>query len=166
MAAHLLRKFSNRLPIWMIKFLGSIWMPFLGSGISVLSCSPDYRKIKVVLKKRWYNSNYVGTAFGGSIFSMTDPFYMLMIMQNLGSEYIVWDKAASIKFIKPGRTNLYAEFEINEDDISFIKQKLKTEPKLNWEKTVKIYDIHHELISEVKRTVYIRACTHLTRPPD
>ncbi len=62
----------------------------------------------------WYNRNYVGTQFGGSLYSMVDPFYMLMLMENLGRDYIVWDKAASIDFISPGKGPVYAEFFIDE----------------------------------------------------
>ncbi|WP_348240556.1 DUF4442 domain-containing protein, partial [Salmonella enterica] len=74
---------------------------------------------------------YVGTQFGGSIYAMTDPFYMLMLMNNLGPDYIVWDKAASIRFRKPGRTDLFATFEITDAELNNVRLRLETEEKLD-----------------------------------
>ena len=80
----------------------NFWPPFLGAGIRVKHISPDMKFIEVQMKLRWWNANYVGTHFGGSLFAMTDAFYMLMLMANLGRDYIVWDKTASIRYRKPG----------------------------------------------------------------
>lgn len=77
----------------------NFWPPFIGTGIRVKSISKDFTDITVELKLRFWNKNYVGTQFGGSIYAMTDPFYMLILMENLGREYIVWDKAANIRFL-------------------------------------------------------------------
>ena len=80
-----------------------IYPPFLGAGIRIKRMSEDLREIDVEMKLHWWNANYVGTHYGGSLYSMADPFYMLMLLENLGSGYIVWDKAASIRFRKPGK---------------------------------------------------------------
>jgi Domain of unknown function (DUF4442) len=77
MAAHLLRKLANNAPVWLIRILSNLWLPYLGSGIRIIEISKDFRYVKVCLKRSWYNMNYVGTQFGGSIYAMTDPFYML-----------------------------------------------------------------------------------------
>ena len=82
----------------------NLWPPFLGAGIRVTHVAPDMKAIDVEMKLRWWNANYVGTHFGGSLFAMTDAFYMLMLMANLGRGYIVWDKAATIRYRKPGKT--------------------------------------------------------------
>ena len=71
----------------------NLYPPYWGTGIFVKKISPDFREIIVQMKMTWYNRNYVNTHFGGSLYSMTDPFFMLMLMQILGKEYIVWDKA-------------------------------------------------------------------------
>jgi len=75
----------------------NLWPPSLGAGIRVKHIAPDMKAVDVEVKLRWWNANYVGTHFGGSLFAMTDAFYMLMLMANLGRDYIVWDKAASIR---------------------------------------------------------------------
>jgi acyl-coenzyme A thioesterase PaaI-like protein len=79
----------------------NIWPPFLFSGITILEISNDFRFTRVRLKKKLLTSNYVGTLFGGSLFAMTDPFYMLMILKNLGKDYIVWDKRSEIEYVSP-----------------------------------------------------------------
>ena len=75
------------------------------------------------MKRRFYNRNYVGTHFGGSLYAMTDPFYMLMLIQILGPGYIVWDKSASIKFVKPGRGSVTADFHVTNEFVEEIKSK-------------------------------------------
>ena len=100
-----------------------------GAGIRVKHIAPDMKAIDVEMKLRWWNANYVGTHFGGSLFAMTDPFYMLMLMANLGRDYIVWDKAASIRYRKPGKGTVRAEFRLTDAQLDDIREKLKTLPK-------------------------------------
>jgi hypothetical protein len=76
--------------------------PFLGAGIRVKRLASDWKEIDVEMRLRWWNANYVGTRYGGSLYSTADPFFMVMLIENLGKEYIVWDKAASIRLKKPG----------------------------------------------------------------
>jgi hypothetical protein len=81
----------------------NFWPPFLGAGIRVNYIAPDMKAVDVEMKLRFWNANYVGTHFGGSLFAMTDAFYMLMLIANLDSDYVVWDKAATIRYRKPGK---------------------------------------------------------------
>lgn len=134
----------------------NLYPPFFGAGISIDKVSDDEREIHVSLKHRFYNKNYVGTAYGGSIYSMTDPFYMLILIKLLGRDYIVWDKAAEIKFIKPGRTNLKAVFRVSEETINEIKNSLKTKRKLEPEFIVEVTDENGELVAIVKKILYVR----------
>ena len=97
-----------------LKLLLNIWPPFRFAGIKVLRFDDDYRHAKVKLGLHWYNRNYVRTHFGGSLFSMTDPFWMIMVMHCLGRDYIVWDKAGEIDFVAPGREDVFAEFTVTE----------------------------------------------------
>ena len=146
-------------PKWFKKIilnLWNIWPPFLGSGISIHILSPDLRKIEVKLKLRFWNKNFFGTQYGGSLFSMTDAIYSVMLIENLGSEYVVWDKAATIRYLKPGRTDVQALFEINEAILTEIKTELKTKGKMDWHKPVQIYDLNKTLIAEVDKVLYIR----------
>ena len=84
-----------------MRLLMNVWPPFLGAGIRVKRLQPDWKEVDVEMKLRGWNSNYVGTHYGGSLYSMADPFYMLMLIENVGRNYIVWDKSASIRFKKP-----------------------------------------------------------------
>ena len=92
----------------------NFWPPFLFSGIHVAALCADYRHAHVELRLRPWNRNYVGTHFGGSLFAMTDPFWMLLTMQSLGSQYWVWDKAGEIEFVKPGRGTVHADFRLTD----------------------------------------------------
>src|SRR5262245_9838779 len=115
--------------------LMSFYPPYLGAGVHVKRIAADFRSIDVELKMHFWNKNYVGTHFGGSVYSMTDPFYMLLLTENLGRDYIVWDKAASIAFKKPGKGTLTARFNLTQEQISDIKEKAdgnyKVEPEFD-----------------------------------
>lgn len=157
MFAQLLRKSSNRISPNLLRRLSNLWLPFWGAGINITYISEDYREITVQMKLRWYNRNYVGTHFGGSIYAMTDPFYMMMLISNLGRDYIVWDKGAKIKFIKPGRGTLSASFVLSEEEISNIKQIADAEGKYVIDLPVQVKSTEGEVIAAVKKTVYIRS---------
>ena len=137
----------------------NFWPPLFFSGIKIVKISPDFKYIKVRLKLRFWNANYVGTAFGGSIFAMTDAFYMVMLMKNLGPRYIVWDKAAEIRYVKPGKTDVLAEFVITDEEIDNIKELLKDSDKMDWIKPVQVIDKEGQLIADVKRIIYIKKKT-------
>ena len=92
----------------------NLWPPFLFTGIHVSHIGEDYRSARVELRMRPWNRNYVGTHFGGSLFAMTDPFWMLLVMHAIGEGYIVWDKAGQIEFEKPGRGIVAAEFRLED----------------------------------------------------
>ena len=152
----------------LLKFLGgynnsqalrravNFWPPFLGAGIRVRHISADMKAIDVEMKLRWWNANYVGTHFGGSLFAMTDAFYMLMLMANLGPEYIVWDKAASIRYRKPGRSTVRAEFRLSDAQVHDIRENLKTLPTYERTFGVDVKDEHGTVIAEVEKLLYVR----------
>jgi len=137
-------------------YLWNLWPPFLGAGIAIDAISVDLKFARIRLKRRPWTRNIVGTQFGGSIYAMTDPIYMTMLMVQLGRDYIVWDKAASIRFRKPGRSDLFAEFSINDADVADIKQRLTTEAKLDWQRTVLVKDRAGELIAEIEKVIHVR----------
>ncbi len=146
----------DKLPMWAKIKLINLWRPFRGAGIRVKSIESDFHKMRVGLDLNIWNRNIVGTQFGGSLYAMTDPFYMLMLMQILGPDYIVWDKAASINFKKPGKTPVYADFEWNEVELGEIKSRADKGEKVYFDKKVLIKNTDHEIISEVDKTLYIR----------
>ena len=134
----------------------NIYPPFLGAGIHIKRLAPDWKEIDVEMKLRWWNANYVGTHYGGSLYSMTDPFFMVMLIENLGRDYIVWDKSASIRFKKPGRGTVFAKFRLSDQQIQEIKQALNTEKKIERVFTVEVKDESGTVITEVEKLLHIR----------
>jgi len=134
----------------------NLWPPFLGAGIRVTRIASDMKAIDVEMKLRWWNANYVGTHFGGSLFAMTDAFYMLMLMANLGRDYIVWDKAASIRYRKPGKGTVRAEFRLSDAQLNDIRDKLKALPKFEPTFTVEVKDEQGIVIAEVEKLLHVR----------
>jgi acyl-coenzyme A thioesterase PaaI-like protein len=144
-------KSSHALRRWI-----NVWPPFLGMGIRIHRIAPDMKSIDVEMKLRFWNANYVGTHFGGSLFAMTDAFYMLMLMANLGGDYIVWDKAATIRYRKPGRGTVRAEFRLSDSQIDDIREKLKTLPKYEPVFSVEVKDDTGVVIAEVVKVLHVR----------
>ncbi len=137
---------------WMV----NAWPPLFFAGIKVTYLAADYREAHVTLKLRWYNRNYVGVQYGGSLMSMTDPWYMLLLMHNLGKDYFVWDKHAEIDYIAPGKTHVHAQFKLTEETLSDIREKTARGEKYIPEFSVDILDDHNKLVARVKRRVYIK----------
>lgn len=134
----------------------NFWPPFWGAGIRIDHVSKDFFEVDVSLKMRFWNRNYVGTQYGGSLYSMTDPFYMLMLIQLLGRGYIVWDKAASIRFKRPGTTKVFAQFRLTREQVEGYKEELKGKHKIEPVLTVYIKDDEGNVIAEVDKTIYIK----------
>jgi hypothetical protein len=138
------------------KTLFNLWPPFLGAGIRITRVQPDWREIDVEMKLRRWNANYVGTHYGGSLYSMTDPFYMVMFIEILGPEYIVWDKSAMIRFRKPGRGTVYAHFHITVEQVDEIRAALDVEEKVDREFQVDVKNGEGETVAEVKKMLQFR----------
>ncbi len=156
MLAQFLRKNARTMPVKLLMFIGNLWSPFRGAGIKIVKVSDDYRLMEVEMKLKWSNKNYVGTHFGGSMYAMTDPFYMMMLINNLGPEYIVWDKAAKIEFKKPGKGTVRVRFEFSEEEILAIKAKADELGKYIFDKTVDIKNESDEIVATVVKTLYVR----------
>lgn len=131
----------------------NIYPPYLGAGVRVRQISADFRLVRVKLALGWYNRNYVGTQFGGSLYSMTDPFFMLMLMNLLGRDYIVWDKAASIDFVSPGKGPVYAEFRVDDGLLERIRQHTADGDKYLPELHVDVHDGEGTLVARVHKTL-------------
>ena len=139
-----------------LRRLVNLWPPFLGAGIRIQHIAPDMKAVDVEMKLRFWNANYVGTHFGGSLFAMTDPFYMLMLMANLDRDYIVWDKASSIRYRKPGKGTVRAEFRLTEAQLDDIREKLDTLPKYEPVFSVEIKDEQGTVIAEIVKVLHVR----------
>lgn len=134
----------------------SLYPPYLGAGVKVREISDDYRYIRVEMPLRPYNRNYVGTHFGGSLYSMCDPFYMLMLMKNLGPDYIVWDRAAYVEFKKPGRGLVVAEFHLSQERIDEIRKAAEGGRKVEPVFMVDVKDRHGEVVASIEKVLYVR----------
>lgn len=143
------------MPMWLLKFMFYVYPPYWGTGFRIKTISKDYRFIEVYMKLRWYNKNYVGTHFGGAIYSMIDPFYMLILMKNLGKDYLVWDKAAYIEFKKPGRGTLRASFTFSEEEITAIRKQVDANEKFVFDKPVDIFNEDGIVVASVVKTLYV-----------
>jgi len=139
-----------------LKLLINVYPPYWGTGITVRSISRDFREVWVQMKMRWYNRNYVKTHFGGSLYAMTDPFFMVMLIHILGKDFVVWDKAAHIDFIKSDRGTVTARFVIQEEQIQTIISKTSGGQKYFPEFTVDIENEAGEKVAHVTKTLYIR----------
>ncbi|HYS14533.1 MAG TPA: DUF4442 domain-containing protein, partial [Burkholderiaceae bacterium] len=94
---------ARKIPPRLLRFGMNLWPPFLGAGIRVRNIAPDFREVRVDMRLGFGNRNYFGTHFGGSLYAMTDPFFVMMVHHNLPRDYMVWDKAGSIEYVAPGR---------------------------------------------------------------
>jgi acyl-coenzyme A thioesterase PaaI-like protein len=139
---------------WMIRLL-SLYPPYLGAGVRV-KASSDLRTFEVRMKLRWWNRNYVGTQFGGSLYSMCDPFFMLALADALGRGYIVWDKAATIRFRRPGRGTVRATFHLPQERIDEIRAAADAGEKVEPTFTVNVLDEQGEVVAEVEKLLYVR----------
>jgi acyl-coenzyme A thioesterase PaaI-like protein len=134
----------------------NLWPPFLFTGVRVVELSDDYRYAKVRLKLRWWNRNYVGTHFGGTLFAMTDPFWMLLVLHNLGRDHLVWDKAGEIDFRRPGRGTVHAEFRLTDEHVAELRGLTGTGDKALVWFTTDVVDDEGEVVASVRKLIYAR----------
>jgi acyl-coenzyme A thioesterase PaaI-like protein len=142
-------------PVWFRRIM-NLWPPFWGTRIHIEDIQSDWRYIRMRMKLSVINKNYVGTQFGGGMFAMTDPFFMLMLMNLLGREYLVWDKAARIEFLKPGRSTVYAHFRITDAMLAEVHAATANGEKYEPTWTVDVVDAERNVIARVEKTLYIR----------
>ncbi len=142
----------------------NLWPPFLGAGVRVTRVAGDYREIDVTLKLGLLNRNYFGTQFGGSMFAMTDPFFALMMLRNLGPEYVVWDRAGAIRYLKPGRGDVYARFRLAAAAVARARAATTRGRKHEPTFTVAIVDGDGATIAEVDKTLYVRRRPETPKP--
>jgi acyl-coenzyme A thioesterase PaaI-like protein len=142
-------------PIWFKRFL-NLWPPYLAAGIRLEKLADDFSSAEVSLTLKKTNTNYVGTHFGGSLYSMTDPFYMLLLMNRLGKDYIMWDKSAEIEFKRPGKGKVTAIFHATDEMVADIKEKTKNGEKYFPVYTVDVIDEQGKVVASVKKTLYAK----------
>lgn len=125
-----------------------------GTGARVTYLADDFRELHVKVPLNWRTRNYVGTIFGGSMFGATDPFYMVLFINLLGKDYVVWDKSATIHFKRPGKSTLRAKFKIEQEELDFIKATLAEQPKLERTYTIELVDDDGKRCAVVEKLLY------------
>jgi acyl-coenzyme A thioesterase PaaI-like protein len=139
-----------------MKALFNFWPPFRGAGVRVREIAPDFRTATVELRMKLLNRNYVGSHFGGSIYAMTDPFFMVMMMKNLGPDYVVWDKSGTVRYLKPAKGTVTARFTLPAERIEEARRATSTGAKHEPTFKVDIVDAAGIVVADVEKTLHIR----------
>ncbi len=142
---------KSRLFRWGFNFFPA----YRGTGGRLIYVSDDHKVVRIKLPLNWRTRNYVGTIYGGSIYGSIDPIYMLMLIRIIGPDYVVWDKAANVRFRKPGRETLYAEFRLTDDEIAEIKRRSETERSIDRVYNVELKDKLGVVHAQIEKTLYI-----------
>ncbi|MEN3067398.1 DUF4442 domain-containing protein [Uliginosibacterium sediminicola] len=140
----------------LMRRLMNLWPPLLGAGIHIEHISADYREVRVRMRQRLFNTNIFGTHFGGSLYALCDPFFALLILRNLGRDYVVWDRAAQIDFVLPARGTVRATFRIDDAILADIRQNTAGGDKYEPVLPVDIVDSRGDTVASVLKTIYIR----------
>jgi acyl-coenzyme A thioesterase PaaI-like protein len=139
-----------------LRRLTNVYPPYLGAGVYVAAISDDWRFARVELPLRFYNRNYFGTHFGGSLYAMTDPFLALLATNALGPDFIVWDRAAEIEFVAPGRGRVWAEFRLTDEHLAAVREHTQGGAKYEPWFEVEVRGPEGELVARVRKQLYIR----------
>jgi len=134
----------------------NLWPCYRGAGGRVTYIASDWREVRVEVPLSLRTRNYVGTIFGGSLYAAVDPFYMIMLMENLGRGYVVWDRAATIRFRRPGRSTLHATLRIDEAELAAVREAAERERSVDRTYAVELVDRDGEVHARVEKVVYVR----------
>jgi len=143
--------FKSRRFRWLFNFFPA----YRGTGGRVAYIADDFREVRVRLPLSWRTKNYVGTIYGGSIYGAIDPIYMLMLIHILGPGYVIWDKAAKIRFKRPGKDTLFCDFQVTQDEIDDIRRLVETEKSIDRIYNLELKDKAGVVHALIEKTVYI-----------
>lgn len=138
----------------------SFYLPYIGAGICVDEVAPDFSRVKMRLKRHFFNQNYFGTHFGGSLYAMCNPVHVLLLIYHLGPDYIVIDQGAEIEFLKASRQTAVAEFLLTPQVVESIRKRVEAHQKTTEAFEIEVY-AGSELIARVKKIIYIRRAGRL-----
>ncbi|MEL7020456.1 MAG: YiiD C-terminal domain-containing protein [Bacteroidota bacterium] len=130
--------------------------PYWFTGIKVEGWVEKYTAIRVSMRLRLHNRNLFGAHFGGSLYAMCDPFYVLIVAANLGTDYVILDQAATIRFRRPGRGKVSAVFSIAPQTLENIKQEVHEKGRKSYVLQTEITDEGGKVVAQVEKTIYIR----------
>ena len=134
----------------------SLYPPYLGAGVRVVKVAKDFGEVVVELRASKLNGNAFGTHFGGSLYSMTDPFYALMLVAKLGRDYIIWDKSAQIDFVRPGIGTVSARFVLSDEQVEEIRVATASGGKFEPVYRLDIRNKDNKVVARVTKTLHIR----------
>ena len=148
----LLNSVTNKLRCWSFYYFAC----YRGTGARMRFIAPDWSEIRLDVPLSWRTRNYLGTIFGGSIYASIDPIYMIMLIRRLGPEFVVWDKAATIQFKKPGRETLQARFVVSDEELAAIRAVLETKRSVDRNYLVELVDGSGTVCATIEKVIYIR----------
>jgi acyl-coenzyme A thioesterase PaaI-like protein len=140
----------------LFRWVMNVWPCYRGTGGKVTHIAEDWSEVRVRLGLSWRTRNYVGTIFGGSLYAALDPFFMLMLIKRLGPDFIVWDKSASIRFRKPGRSRLTAVMRMDDEEVAEVRRLMETEARIDRTYRVSFVDGEGVVHAEVEKVVQVR----------
>lgn len=143
---------QSRLTRW--KF--NLFPAYRRTGARITYIAADFSEVRIRLPLNWKTRNVVGTVFGGAMYAAVDPIYMVMLMRLLGPGYIVWDKAAAIRFRRPGQDTLYGCFSIAPEEVDLIRGHLQTHSKLDRVYPAELVDAAGKVHATFEKTLHIR----------
>lgn len=142
-------------PFWLYWRLFNLWPALRGTGLRVTYVARDWTELRLKLKLSWRTRNYVGTIFGGSMYGAADPFYMVMIIRQIGDDYVVWDKSARIEFRRPGDRTLYATFRVPQAEVASLRAAADADGELQRDYAVELVDSDGKVYAVVTKTIYV-----------
>ncbi|HET7755409.1 MAG TPA: DUF4442 domain-containing protein [Anaeromyxobacteraceae bacterium] len=158
-----LQRLANRIGHHRFLRLMRLYPPYLGAGVRVRHAEPDLSRVEVEMPLTWWNQNFVGTHFGGSLYSMCDPFFMFMLIARLGPDYVVWDKAATIEFLRPGRGKVTAVFELSDAQVDDIRRKADAGAKVLPRFEVVVTGADGTPVARIDKTLHVRRADQARR---
>lgn len=134
----------------------NLFPAYRGTGGRITYIAHDWSEVRVRLRLTWRTRNYVGTIFGGSMYGAVDPVYMIMLIKRLGPDYVVWDRAATIRFLKPGRGTLRAAFHLSGDELDALRAELEGRRSVDRSWTVDLVAEDGDVVASVEKVLYVR----------
>jgi hypothetical protein len=157
-------RIMQRLPHRLVRHVFNWWPAIRGTGARVTYVAPDWSELRVRLPRNLRTRNYVGTTFGGSMYGAVDPFQMLLLMRRLGPGYVVWDKSATIRFRRPGRSTLHATFRLDDAELAEVRAAVDAAGRLDRSWTIELVDDHGVVHATVEKVLYLAtAAAHAER---
>lgn len=140
---------------WFLRLRMNLFPAFRRTGARLVYIAEDRRAVRVRLPLSRHTRNIYGTLFGGAMYAAVDPLYALLIKTGLGKDYIVWDKAGTIRYLKPARTALFADCSISDGELADLRDRLMLESSVNLDYEISLVDASGEQYARVSKTIYV-----------